>query len=103
MVALKMTGVEQCVDILMADMKRGSPEKQIVVRKTVASVLMQEKDLSADMAAVVSNILMYKINCVCCCLVYYLPMCILSFILLEVCEIAHCHISSSNVPVVSAL
>lgn len=62
-----MSKVEQCVDILMAEGRHGSPEKQKVVRRTLASVLMQEKDLSAEMAAVVSNILMYKINCVYCC------------------------------------
>jgi hypothetical protein len=62
MVALKVSRVEQCVDILMTEVKHGSPEKQKVVRRTLAFVLMQEQDLSAEMAAVVSNILMYKMN-----------------------------------------
>jgi hypothetical protein len=101
MVALKVSSVEQCIDILMADMKHGSPEKQKVVGRIVASVLMQEKDLSADMAAVVSNILMYKMNCVYYYSVYSLPICILSFILLKVCEIACCLISACNVSAVS--
>jgi hypothetical protein len=77
MVALKVSKVEQCVDILMEEMRHGSPEKQKVVRRTLASVLMQVKDLSAEMAAVVSNILMYKMNCVYCYLIYSLTMYIL--------------------------
>lgn len=92
MVAMKLSKVEQFVDILMAEMRHGSPEKQKVVRRTLASVLMQEKDLSAEMAAVVSNILMCKMNCVYCYLVFSLSMYILSFILLKVYKTAHCHV-----------
>lgn len=92
MVALKMSKVEQCVDILMAEMRLGSLEKQKVARRTLASVLMQEKDLSAEMAVVVSNILMYKMNCVYCYLVFSLSMYILSFILSKVYKIAHCRV-----------
>lgn len=58
MVSLKVSRVDQCVDILMSDMVQGSPGKQKVARRTVTTMLMQEKDLSAEMAAVVSNILM---------------------------------------------
>ena len=63
LVALKQSKIEQCVDILMTELKHNSLEKQKVIWRTLASVLMQQKDLSSELAAVVSNIVVYKINC----------------------------------------
>jgi hypothetical protein len=64
LLALKLSCVEQCVEILMAEGKLSSPQKKKVIWRTLASVLMQEKDLSSKLAAVVSSILIYNINSV---------------------------------------
>lgn len=56
LLALKLSKTEQCVEILMTEGKHGSPEKQKVIWRTLASVLMPEKDLSSELAAVVSSI-----------------------------------------------
>ena len=39
----------------MTEGKHSSPEKQKVIWRTLASVLMQEKDLSSELEAVVSK------------------------------------------------
>jgi hypothetical protein len=55
LLALKQSKIKHCVEILMAEEKHSSPEKQKVIWRTLASVLMQEKDLSSELEAVVSN------------------------------------------------
>jgi hypothetical protein len=62
LLALKLSCIEQCVETLMAEKKHISPEKQRVVWRTFASVLMQEKDLSSKLAALVSSILIYSVT-----------------------------------------
>lgn len=55
LIALKLSKVEQCVEILMTEGKHSSPEKQKVIWRTLASVLMQKKDLSSELAAVLET------------------------------------------------
>lgn len=55
LLALKQSKIKQCVEILMTEGKHGSPEKQKVIQRTLASVLMQEKVLSSELETVVSK------------------------------------------------
>lgn len=55
LLALKQSKIKQCVEILMTEVKHSSPEKQKVVWRTLASVLMQEKVLSSELETVVSK------------------------------------------------
>lgn len=55
LLALKRSKIKQCVEILMTEGKHNSPEKQKVIWRTLASVLMQEKDLSSELETVVSK------------------------------------------------
>jgi hypothetical protein len=67
LLALKLSCVEQGVEILLAEGRNSSPEKQKVIWRSLASVLMQEKDLSSKMAAVVSRISVHNESSVHCC------------------------------------
>ncbi|XP_069681678.1 tetratricopeptide repeat protein 37 [Periplaneta americana] len=55
--SVKLEKVDECVAILMAHVKEGSAEKQRIVWKTVTSLLMQEKELSVEMSAVLETAL----------------------------------------------
>jgi hypothetical protein len=76
-----------------------------VIWRTLASVLMQENNLSSEFAAVVSSILMYKMICVYDCspdwllesvpkllFMHCLSVCRLAYILLKDYKIKYCHI-----------